>query len=123
MTDVELLADHVARFNEGVRRRRLRSRCSSCSPMTRCSSSKGCRSAPFMGIDAIRVAYREQPPDDEIAIEEPRQDGEHDRRSVPLAARRRSPGRRAAVDDCASHASRASWSRSTRTHTECERSQ
>ena len=32
---------------------------------------------PFRGIDAIRSAYREQPPDDEIALLGVQDDGEH----------------------------------------------
>jgi steroid Delta-isomerase len=32
---------------------------------------------PFHGIDAIRMAYREQPPDDEIALLGVMDDGEH----------------------------------------------
>ncbi len=75
MTGRELLAEHVARFNEGV-----------------CTGSfermlelfaddsmlefAGVPVGPFHGIDAIRAAYREQPPDDEISIGEPLQDGE-----------------------------------------------
>ena len=32
---------------------------------------------PFRGIDAIRAAYREQPPDDEICLLGVQDDGEH----------------------------------------------
>jgi steroid delta-isomerase len=75
MTLAELLADHVTRFNDGVR-------CGDFESMLELFADdsvlefEGVPVGPFHGIDAIRAAYREQPPDDEIAIEGPRQDAD-----------------------------------------------
>ena len=63
----ELLADHVRRFNHGVRTADWR-------PMLENFSADGMivfdgvRIGPFRGHDAIERGYREQPPDDTISI-------------------------------------------------------
>ena len=63
----ELLADHVRRFNHGVRTADWR-------PMLENFSSDGMivfdgvRVGPFRGHDAIERGYREQPPDDTISV-------------------------------------------------------
>ncbi len=75
MTGCELLAEHVARFNEGVRTgsfERMLELFADDSVL----EFAGVPVGPFRGIDAVRAAYREQPPDDEIAIAETRQDGD-----------------------------------------------
>jgi len=74
MNDRDILEDHVARFNDGVR-------CGDFGHMLELFADDavlefdGVPVGPFHGIDAIRTAYREQPPDDEIKIGEPRQEG------------------------------------------------
>ena len=63
----ELLRDHVERFNAGVRSGDF-------SPMLEKFEDaaemefRGIPVGPFVGKDAIRSAYREQPPDDEVEI-------------------------------------------------------
>jgi len=66
VTGRELLESHVARFNEGVRS-------GDWEPMLqRFAADAELRfekaPAPFRGLDEIRRAYREQPPDDEIRL-------------------------------------------------------
>ena len=76
MTGLELLHDHVARFNEGVRTGDF-------GPMLERFSDdaelvfEGVPVGPFRGKDAIAAAYREQPPDDEVRVlsAEEREDG------------------------------------------------
>ena len=76
MTCLELLQDHVMRFNEGVRTGDF-------GPMLeRFDASaelvfEGVPVGPFRGRDAIATAYREQPPDDEVRVldAEERDDG------------------------------------------------
>ena len=75
MTLAELLADHVTRFNDGVRSGDFESMLELFADDS-VLEFEGVPGGPFHGIDAIRAAYREQPPDDEIAIEEPRQDAD-----------------------------------------------
>jgi len=64
---LELLADHVRRFNHGVRTADWR-------PMLQNFSTDGMivfdgvRVGPFRGHDAIERGYREQPPDDTITV-------------------------------------------------------
>jgi ketosteroid isomerase-like protein len=63
----ELLRAHVARFNEGVRTGDF-------APMLAHFADDaqlvfvGVPAGPYNGIDAIRRAYRDQPPDDEIEV-------------------------------------------------------
>jgi hypothetical protein len=63
----ELLADHVRRFNHGVRTADWR-------PMLENFSIDGMivfdgvRIGPFRGHDAIEKGYREQPPDDTLSV-------------------------------------------------------
>ena len=64
---VSLLEEHVERFNRGVRSGDF-------TPMVAAFTEdaelefEGVPAGPFVGRDAIEAAYREQPPDDEIAI-------------------------------------------------------
>jgi hypothetical protein len=63
----ELMASHVARFNDGVRS-------GDWEPMlARFADHAELRfenapAGPFLGLDEIRRSYSEQPPDDEIAL-------------------------------------------------------
>jgi SnoaL-like protein len=63
----EELDRHVERFNEGVRTGNF-------DPMLERFADdaeldfEGVRAGPFLGLDAIRMAYREQPPDDRIVV-------------------------------------------------------
>jgi hypothetical protein len=63
----ELLRDHVERFNAGVRSGDF-------GPMLENFDDaaemefRGIPVGPFVGRDAIAVAYREQPPDDEMRV-------------------------------------------------------
>jgi len=76
MTGLELLHDHVARFNEGVRT-------GDYGPMFERFAHdaelvfEGVPVGPFRGRDAIAAAYREQPPGDEVRVlaAEERDDG------------------------------------------------
>ena len=66
-TGLELLHDHVARFNEGVRTGDF-------APMLERLADdaelvfEGVPVGPFHGREAIAAAYREQPPDDEVRV-------------------------------------------------------
>jgi steroid delta-isomerase len=66
-TGLELLHDHVSRFNEGVRSGDFR-------PMLEWFADEaelvfeGVPVGPFRGRDAIARAYAEQPPDDEVRV-------------------------------------------------------
>ena len=67
MTGSELLRAHVRAFNDGVRTGDWETM------LARFAADAELRfenvpAGPFIGIDAIRAAYREQPPDDEIAL-------------------------------------------------------
>jgi RimJ/RimL family protein N-acetyltransferase len=76
MTGLELLHDHVARFNEGVRSGDF-------GPMLERFAEdaelafEGVPAGPFRGRDAIATAYGEQPPDDQVRVldAEERDDG------------------------------------------------
>ncbi len=67
MTGLDLLTEHVERFNAGVRSGDF-------GPMLELFvddatlSFEGVPVGPFHGREAIAVAYREQPPDDEIEL-------------------------------------------------------
>jgi steroid delta-isomerase len=68
----QLLHEHVERFNAGVRS-------GDWDPMLEGFGDaaemefRGIPVGPFLGKDAIAVAYREQPPDDEMRVLEERQ--------------------------------------------------
>jgi steroid delta-isomerase len=68
----DLLARHVERFNAGVRT-------GDWEPMLEQFGDaaelefRGIPVGPFVGKDAIRAAYREQPPDDELLVLESRE--------------------------------------------------
>jgi steroid delta-isomerase len=91
---VALVADHVERFNAGVRSGDF-------GPMADRFTEdaelvfEGIPVGPFRGREAIAAAYRMQPPDDEIALLDVEQDG--DGRVVASYAWRRRPGVRAGV--------------------------
>ena len=93
MTAGELLAEHVARFNDGVRSGTFE-RMLELFADDAVLEFKGVPAGPFHGIDAIRAAYLEQPPDDEISVHEAeaRQDGDT---IVAPYGWRRDDGRRA----------------------------
>jgi hypothetical protein len=67
MNGLDLLAEHVARFNEAVRSGDF-------GPMLELFTDdaelafEGVPVGPFHGLDAIREAYRVNPPDDEIDV-------------------------------------------------------
>jgi RimJ/RimL family protein N-acetyltransferase len=76
MTGLELLHDHVARFNEGVRTGDfgwMLERFAEDAVL----AFQGVPVGPFEGREAIAAAYRDQPPDDEVRIlgVEEREDG------------------------------------------------
>jgi steroid Delta-isomerase len=70
-----LLQEHVARFNDGVRT-------GDWEPMLEQFEDdselefRGVPAGPYAGKDAIRTAYREQPPDDELRVLESRERGD-----------------------------------------------
>ena len=67
MTGRELMESHVARFNEGVRTgdwEPMLGRFAVAAELRFENAPAG----PFTGLEAIRGAYREQPPDDEIRL-------------------------------------------------------
>ena len=71
---MELLAEHVASFNHGVRTgdwEPMLSRFGDEAEM----EFVGVPVGPFRGRDAIGEAYRTQPPDDELVVLEDRGDG------------------------------------------------
>ena len=80
VTGLELLAEHVERFNAGVRSGDFAADGGAVRRTTPRSSSEGVPVGPFHGREAIAAAYREQPPDD------------RDRRAGRLADRGRRGG-------------------------------
>ena len=84
-----LLAEHVERFNQGVRSGDF-------GPMLEGFTDdaelvfEGIPVGPFRGREAIAAAYRAQPPDDEIDLLDSQEAG--DRRLVATYAWRRRPG-------------------------------
>ena len=84
----EQLRAHVERFNRGVRDGDF-------GPMLEGFADDaelvfvGVPAGPYEGIDAIRTAYRERPPDDQIEILEERRDGDDE---VAVYAWRARPG-------------------------------
>ena len=75
VTGLELLAEHVERFNRGVRSGDF-------SAMVELFADdaalefEGMPVGPFHGREAIAAAYRERPPDDEIELLEASEDGD-----------------------------------------------
>jgi len=75
VTGLELLAEHVERFNGGVRSGDF-------GPMLELFADgavlefEGVPVGPFSGRDAIAAAYRDQPPDDRIEVLEASEHGE-----------------------------------------------
>lgn len=75
MTGLELLTEHVERFNSGVRSGDF-------GPMLELFADdaelafEGVPVGPFHGRDAIAAAYRDRPPDDEIEVLEAAQAGD-----------------------------------------------
>ena len=67
MTGLELLHEHVARFNDGVRSGDFGSMLERFSEAA-ALEFQGVPVGPFEGREAIAAAYREQPPDDEIRV-------------------------------------------------------
>jgi hypothetical protein len=73
VTGLELMNEHVERFNAGVRSGDF-------GPMLELFSDdaalafEGVSVGPFHGREAIAAAYREQPPDDEIEVLEVEED-------------------------------------------------
>ena len=72
----DLIDSHVRTFNHGVRT-------GDWEPMLKHFAQgaelrfENVPAGPFNGVDAIRTAYREQPPDDEITLLGVQDDGEH----------------------------------------------
>ena len=72
----ELLERHVRAFNHGVRSGEWE-------PMLTLFADdadlrfENVTAGPFHGLEEIRAAYRDQPPDDEIALLGVQEDGEH----------------------------------------------
>ena len=67
LSGVELLRDHVVRFNDGVRSGDWTPMLEQFAEDAR-MAFEGVPFGPFEGRDAIAAAYRDQPPDDEIEI-------------------------------------------------------
>jgi steroid Delta-isomerase len=74
VTGLELLNEHVERFNRGVRSGDFGSMLEL---LTEDASLDfvGVPAGPFQGRDAIAAAYRDQPPDDEIEVLEASETG------------------------------------------------
>jgi hypothetical protein len=91
LEELDVLADHVERFNAGVR-------IGDFTPMLEnfaddaTMAFEGVPVGPFVGRDAIAQAYRERPPDDELDVVDSRQDGDA---IVAGYAWRREPEKRA----------------------------
>jgi steroid Delta-isomerase len=71
---MEMLEDHVERFNDGVRTgdfTRMLENFAGGATM----AFEGVPVGPFVGREAIAQAYRDQPPDDELDILDSRRDG------------------------------------------------
>jgi len=88
---MDLLEDHVERFNEGVRTgdfTRMLENFAEDATM----AFEGVPVGPFAGKDAIAQAYREQPPDDELDVFDARREGDT---IVAGYAWRREPAKRA----------------------------
>jgi RimJ/RimL family protein N-acetyltransferase len=75
-TGIEVLSDHIVRFNDGVRTGDWEPMLEQFAEDAR-MEFVGVPVGPFEGRDAIAAAYRDQPPDDEIEVQEAgeREDG------------------------------------------------
>ena len=73
MTDI--LEDHVARFNEGVRTGDFTRMLENLAPDAT-MAFEGVPVGPFAGRDAIAQAYHDQPPDDELDVLDSRREGD-----------------------------------------------
>jgi steroid delta-isomerase len=71
----ELLRRHVERFNEGVRTGDWEPMLEQFDDVAELEF-RGVPVGPFVGKEAIRVAYRQQPPDDELRVLESRERGD-----------------------------------------------
>ena len=92
MTGRELIESHVARFNEGVRSgvwEPMLSRFADEAELR----FEGVPAGPFVGLEAIRRAYREQPPDDQIQLLGIQDDEEDARVTAAFAWARGGTGR------------------------------
>ena len=67
VSGVEILRDHVVRFNDGVRTDDFARMLEQFADDAR-MEFRGVRVGPFEGREAIAAAYRDQPPDDEIEL-------------------------------------------------------
>jgi steroid Delta-isomerase len=72
---MDVLEDHVERFNEGVRTGDFTRMLENFAPDAT-MVFEGLPVGPFAGKDAIAEAYREQPPDDELAVLDARRVGD-----------------------------------------------
>ena len=71
-----MLAEHVRRFNEGVRSGDFEPMLAAFAPDAE-MAFEGVPVGPFEGRDGIAAAYAERPPDDEVVLlGEPRVDGD-----------------------------------------------
>ena len=88
---MDVLEDHVERFNEGVRTgdfTRMLENFADDATM----AFEGVPVGPFVGREAIAQAYRDRPPDDELDVRDRRRDGDT---IVAGYAWRREPEKRA----------------------------
>ena len=88
---MEMLEDHVERFNDGVRTgdfTRMLENFAGGATM----AFEGVPVGPFVGREAIAQAYRDQRPDDELDVVDSRHEGDT---IVAGYAWRREPGKRA----------------------------
>ena len=67
VSGIEVLRDHVVRFNDGVRSGEWSSMLEQFTEGAR-MAFEGAPVGPFQGREAIAAAYRDQPPDDEIEL-------------------------------------------------------
>jgi RimJ/RimL family protein N-acetyltransferase len=72
---IELLADHVVRFNDGVRTGDWEPMLAQFAERAR-MAFEGVPVGPFEGVAAIREAYGERPPDDELELLDAEERGE-----------------------------------------------
>jgi steroid delta-isomerase len=88
-----MLADHVRRFNEGVRSGDFEPMLASFAPDAE-MVFEGVPVGPFRGRDAIAAAYAERPPDDDIVLlGEPRAEGEESESDYAWASKGTRAGR------------------------------
>jgi SnoaL-like protein len=75
MTDFQLLDEHVADFNDGVRTGDFRPMLARFTDDAELAF-EGVPAGPYVGIDAIEAAYRDSPPDDQITVLDAQLDGD-----------------------------------------------